>query len=550
MKHKIASLIVLGIVTCSLTACQNILSMFGIGGGNGGYSYRSIIPDVPTPRPGSTKAYASSLTYEDYAQNNLYPLSVTPSTGEAKLLVIPVWFNDSNSVIANDKKDLVRSDIQAAYFGSNEETGWRSVKTYYEEESHGALTLTGTVSDWYDARVSYMAYADDPEQHNTMQLVADATNWYFTNNSDNRNDYDCDNDGYMDGVMLIYAAPDYDVLKNNNATNLWAYCYWIQNDNTIRNNNTNPRVNAFFWASHDFMYGQEQLKNRTGYSTYKNGDTSVVNIDTHTYIHEMGHMFGLSDYYDYSAHQYKPAAGFSMQDNNVGGHDPFSSFALGWGKAYVPNESTIINLKKFATTGEMIVLTPQWNGHNSAFDEYLIIEYYDTDGLNGLDTTHHYMSASGKGYPKGSQEKGIRLWHVDARLLYSTSKNFSPSRISTTTDNGLGNKVTLLNSNTYVDGNKIKSDSDYVSPLARTDSKYASYNLLQMIHNNKNATHESRASLNNSDPLFKADDVFSMSEYGKQFVNQGKFNSDKELGFTFKVNALNKNYASITITKL
>ena len=53
--------------------------------------------------------------------------------GKANILVIPVWFTDSSNYILEDNKDNVREDIQTSYFGSNDETGWRSVKTYYED---------------------------------------------------------------------------------------------------------------------------------------------------------------------------------------------------------------------------------------------------------------------------------------------------------------------------------------------------------------------------------------------------------------------------------
>lgn len=63
----------------------------------------------------------------DYMENNVYALSATPSIGKAKLLVIPIWFTNSSKYIASDKKEQVRSDIETAYFGTEEETGWNSV---------------------------------------------------------------------------------------------------------------------------------------------------------------------------------------------------------------------------------------------------------------------------------------------------------------------------------------------------------------------------------------------------------------------------------------
>ena len=140
-------------------------------------------------------------------------------------------------------------------------------------------------------------------------MVTKAAKWYFDNNSsDSRRNYDKDGDGYLDGVMLIYGAPDYSCLENDNYSNLWAYCYWVQEES--EKNTTNPGSNAFFWASYDFMYSSDKSRTRTGKTNYGGGDTSHCNIDAHTYTHEMGHMFGLEDYYDYSG-QFQPAGGFS-----------------------------------------------------------------------------------------------------------------------------------------------------------------------------------------------------------------------------------------------
>lgn len=456
--------------------------------------------------------------------------------GSASILVIPIWFTDSGNYISNSGKENVRSDIQAAYFGTNEETGWRSVKTYYEEESHGALTFTGTVSEWYSCGQSSSYYATSSSR--TSSLVTTASNWYFTNHSsDARTNYDKDGDGYIDSVMLIYGAPDYGAAENSNS-NLWAYCFWIQN--TSVQNVGSPGANVYFWASYDFMYSESKSYQRTGKSSYGGGDTTHCSLDTHTYIHEMGHVFGLEDYYDYSG-QHNPAAGFSMQDNNVGSHDPFSSYALGWGKAYIPTETITIDLKPFQDTGEMILLSPNPDSNNSPFAEYLLLEYYTPLGLNKLDCDYkyHYPYA----YPQGPNARGIRLWHVDARLVKYNSYNGSYSL--TTNPPSQYNKVSMAMSNTYYDGS---IDDGYLSPLG---SSYYNYNILQLIRNNTSSNVNDI--LNNdlkSGDLFKAGSTFSMSTYNNQFVNSGKLNSNTNLGYTFTVNAIDQYRASITVTKL
>ena len=482
--------------------------------------------------------YAAS-TYKTLALQDT-TISYTPSDGEANILVIPVWFTDSNSYIASSNKSKIREDIQKAYFGTNTDTGWRSVKTYYEEESHGALTLTGTVSSWYEPGERSSKYGnDDDYTSNTRGLVRKATDWYFNNNpSVSRKSFDKDGDGYLDGVMLIYAAPDSQA-AHSSYENFWAYCYWVQ-DTSVKSVN-NPGANAFFWASYDFMYGSNKIYERTGIANGPHGgDTRNCNIDTHTYIHEMGHMYGLEDYYDYSG-QYNPAGGFSMQDFNVGGHDPYSSFALGWGKAYIPTKTITLNIKPFATSGEMILLAPSFNRYNSPFDEYLLLEYYTPTGLNQFDTTYQYGGNS-SGYPKGSQEVGIRVWHVDSRLFYYNDRY--QTSFTLTTNPNCGRDVHLAMSNTYYDSDG--KGSDYLSYLG---DGYYEYNQLQLIRNSTTANN-SPTDLFSTNSLFRMGSSFNMNTYKKQFKNQGKLNSNIDLGFSFTVNNTVADYATVTVTKL
>ena len=479
-----------------------------------------------------------TATYKDYAHNNAYGTCATPSTGTAKLLVIPIWFTDSDSYIAESNKETVRSDIQTAYFGTNEETGWRSVKTFYEEESIGNITLIGTVSEWYEVNKAASYYGSGNSATNrTTSLASSAADWYFNNHSgESRRDYDRDSDGYLDGVMLIYGYPDYSALRNS-YSNLWAYCFWVTGTaGTLMN----PKTNQYFWASYDFMYSAgSKASSRTGKSSKASGETDYCNIDAHTYIHEMGHMFGLEDYYDYSG-SYSPAGAFSMQDHNIGSHDAFSILALGWGKAYIPTETTTINLKPLTKTGEMILLTPSWNSFNSAFDEYLLLEYYTPDGVNEFDCLHQYG-----GYPQGPRASGIRLWHVDARLLYiNQDGNYSASQMTTNPNYDCYYGVLSAISNTY---NENNVDDDYLSPLGGT---YCNYNMLQIIHNNASIRTSKNSDNFSSSSLFVKGSSFSMSQFGKQFYNVGKFNSKIDLGFTFEVNNITSEYASITVTKI
>ena len=485
-----------------------------------------------------------SYTYTDYTEHSVYAIDNCPLQGSPKLLVFPVWFSDSSSFIAENKKETVRQDIQKAYFGTNEETGWRSVKTYYEELSGGKLSLTGTVTNWFSVSSSYKNYQKEQSgAEATNKLVASLTDQYFANHKEeSRSDYDYDNDGYLDGVMLIYAAPDYTNFSDYESKdyyNLWAYCYWLQKENTDK---SNPIPNVFFWASYDFMYSSSKAKTQTG-KEYANGETAYCNIDTHTYIHEMGHVLGLEDYYDYLGNQYTPAGGFSMQDYNVGSHDPYSVMALGWANPYIPTESMTITLRPFQASRDLILLSPNFNNSNSPFDEYLLLEYYTPTGLNEFDSTYKYGD-----YPLGPNASGIRLWHVDARLVYYASESSTPTSRNITTDLTKGIGITHAMSNSYEYNSSYYDDSDqsdYLSPLGKG---YYDYNLLQLIRNNSKETYRPSSTLSSSD-LFIQGDSFSMKSYSLQFVNSTKLNNGYTLGWSFNVKSISSNEATIELIK-
>ena len=474
-----------------------------------------------------------SQLYEDYSLHSYNNMGYTPSLGNPKLLIVPVWFTDSNKYITSDvKKENVRNDIIASYLGTNEQTGWRSVKTYYEELSQGRCKLNGTVTDWYSInKASTSFYSESQGFYATDSLIKSAADWYFTNNpNDSRSNYDTNGDGWLDGVIVIYGAPDYASMGNGNAGNMWAYTYHV-NTNVNRSTIQNPIPNPFFWASYDFMYDSDTARYRAG-SRYGTGDNSNCDIDSHTFIHEMGHMFGLDDYYDYGV-GYSPAGTFSMQDHNIGSHDPYSAMALGWSDPYVPEDSCELTIKDFQSSKELILLTPNWNKYSSPFDEYLLLELYSNTGLNEFDCAHSYG-----GYPTGPKGVGIRLWHVDSRLTYVVNNQYLSETLTT---NANKTDCMLAFSNTYPNS---QANAGYGSVLGED---YYEYNLNQLIRNNVSESHKTRSTLKYSD-LFKVNESFSMATYKSQFIKSTKLNSGLDLGWTFKVTDINDTKGNISAT--
>lgn len=484
--------------------------------------------------------------YKDYARNSYFTnYASTPAEGEIKLLIIPVWFEDSNTYIIDEQKKInVREDITKTYLGSNEEVGYRSVKTYYEEESGGKLTITGKVTNWYDTLAHSDNYKGDSSD--TKRLLESALSWAETHEGVNPADYDSDEDGYMDGVILVYARPDYQIMWESK-NNFWAYCGHNQSHSPSKDN---PVPGIYFWASYDFMYANydSYTIERTG-TRYGNGNTYRQILDTETFVHEMGHMFGLYDYYDYVG-SYSPAGTYTMQDENVSTHDPFSYIALNWVDPYIPTETCTLTIGDFATTHDVILLTPEWNEYDSAFDEYILLELYSLTGLNEYYKGDWFHGIE---LPNGV---GIRVWHVDARLVtfQGTSGHI--------TNNVEDSRVYKLADNSHAKISNFPTEQ-------RGSFLAANQNMLQLISHNPNTNHGllSRYNHFSNDDLFLENETFTMNAYKKQFINietgeyytdadtDIKLNNENELNWSFTVDDITtacdgSSMATITLNKL
>ena len=503
MKRKILPLFV---IVGSLSLC--------------GCSFFSIVGnDSVSPWEGSKQAL--TYTQKELSASHYYDNMVTmPTTGKPKLLVLPIVFTDSNDFINEEQKVTIKERLEKAAFGTNEEVGWYSISSFYKTESFGQCEIEGEVADWYQSSYRYGEVNSDL----TTTILNNAINNWKINNPTKVKDFDTNGDGYLDGVIAVYGGPNYGNIgkypPHRENKNMWAYTSWLSNTSNVES----PNGGVFIWASYDFM----DVDN-----------THDLKIDTHTYIHEMGHVFGLDDYYDY-AHKGEWAGSFSMQDYNVGGHDPYSLMALGWVQPYVPTYSTSITIHPFESSGDVILVSPDFSS-NSAFDEYLLVEMYSPTGTNERDSTYQY----GSQYPLGPTKAGIRIWHVDARLLKikessKRGKTVEYYNIVNTIDPNDGKYIVGPTNTTYVAG----ADTNAYCSLA---SDLYDYKLLELIRRNDYKAGLVKNAITNDD-LFKTGDSFTVSQYLGYFEG-GRFNNNSRVNWTIKVESLNDSQATITITK-
>jgi M6 family metalloprotease-like protein len=454
-------------------------------------------------------------TYHEFSKQYFYDYSFGDTTSKLNYLVVPIAFIDST-----EDTSTVIDDLNKVFNGTSEDTGWESVSSYFEQCSYGNLEISFTVApDWYQFNQNKRTMGTD-EGEQTEKAVKGALEWYKDNYSTTAGkEFDADKNGYVDGIILIYSEHNYYTSRKNSYPNFWAYMYSTQNDNA---NVNDPQANVFIWASYDFMYAEF-------------GGSKNLKLTPHTYIHEMGHMFGLDDYYDYNG-QSSFAGGFDMQDENSGDHNPYSKFALGWSKPYVVYGDSQITLTPSSLNESQSILIPigeYYNWNKTPFDEYILIDFYTPDGLNYFDTYKEYRD----NIKRGLDDYGIRIYHIDSRL-YSIG-------LFGDTYGYIGYADTYNADNYYVVAANNSTGGDYQTNIPEAQ-KYRLVHLLSASGTDRMANGNG---ISGSD-LFKEGSKFSQSTFSSYFANGTKMNNGTALGFEVEISSLSRNEATITITKL
>jgi len=465
---------------------------------------------------GLTSSAASSSLAPQYSQFsslvNVHDLGLSsgmhylPSTGEQKLLVIPIEMKGYESWATSSLK----TSIKKAFFGEKSETGWESLASFYRASSYGQLTLSGTVSDFYDCGLSPMDIQGSASGINDTSLIPllnGALSWYQGSTGSDLREFDNDKDGNIDGVWFLYACPDYSEDSSLGQT-FWAFTSWLGSAPSL----SAPTIDTFGWASTDFLF--------EGYGT--------AEVDAHTLIHETGHMMGLQDYYDYDGAA-NPMGRVDMMDNNIIDHNAWSKFNYGWVSPYVVDQPGTITLRPSVTSGDCLLLPSSsgWNG--TPFDEFLLLEYYTPEGVNEQDSLEGY---AGRPDLCGFSEKGIRIYHVDARLATKSSGG-----------NSYTNKIATA-----------KTSSSYTT-LAHSNSASqnlldSSYRLIQELDcTGKRDFASGKYSADNA-ILFQVGDTFSFADYSSSFPNRITLNDGGDIPYRISIDSLTEGGATLTIALL
>ncbi len=273
-----------------------------------------------------------------------------PCIGEARILVFYVDFKNGaenwpytvEAVESMFFSEKGKTDASIAY---SEEDSLRSV---YYRSSYGKVDITGDVYE-YETKYDTSYYADIPMVlDEVIEYYRDTINW---------NDYDGNNDGYIDGIYLI-------------ARNLHSF----GGPNTV-----------------------------TGYLNTV-GDKEICKacfLDSHdmfTVCHETCHMFGPADMYESVGVNPSGINTYCFMEEGYGDLPSPTKFVLGWldNVKFVDKDTAgKYELKSYSKSGDVLIIYPNGDETNR---NWIFVEYVTPEGNN----------------PQA--EEGLRVWKTQMNL--------------------------------------------------------------------------------------------------------------------------------------
>lgn len=470
---------------------------------------------------------------------------VLPSKGEVDVLLVPISFEDYP--FAANYKTILTSAFQ-----SEANSYFESVSSFYSKSSFGSLKLNfeiddalsaGTTESFVSSSYPYFASYGEAGYSLIPQLLMDRalSRYDSANGAGAHKRFDSDKDGFVDAIIFVYSAPD-----NSKEPSLgqygglfWNYCYRPYDGR--EGNPQDPVGFRYMWLSYSKLFA----------GVGKSSDIA----DAHIPIHETGHLFGLSDFYNQASSEgetRQPAGQLTMMANNVLDHDIYAKIALGWAKPILVEESTTIHLSPSQKNGQCLVLADDYNG--SGFDEFVVFELYTPTGLNVLDSRTPYPEWEGK--QTGYSLSGVRGYHVDSRLVYGAGYTGSNIRFQAEkymSDEQVKNFSSFDIKTVDYGGNPCKTQiSLSVNNSKKYDSSIAfgsGYEEVALIQAGKKATLTNTV-WSTDDDLFQTGDRFTLSDYSEFFPRKTKLNNGSPFPYEVSFDEVSENGATITVTRV
>lgn len=308
----------------------------------------------------------------------LAPAPKIQPSGNVNAIALLVEFTDNSSSVAPSFFDQL-------IFGSS----GSSVRVYYQEVSYGTLTIVTvdlpSSTGWYTAPQTYAYYANGnygwgAYPQNAQRLTEDVVN--LADPYVDFSQYDNDSDGFVDALFVIHAGPGAEFTGNPN--DIWSHQWSTVNPPLVDGVSvTTYSMEPEYWAS--------------------SGDMTIG-----VYCHELGHVFGLPDLYDYDGDSagvgdWSIMAYGSWNGTWPGGDSPAHFDA--WCRAElgfvtpvaitVNTPGVVVNSVEVTSTNSVYYV---WN-NGAANNEYFLVENRQQVGYDA------YLSGN-----------GLLIWHVDENM--------------------------------------------------------------------------------------------------------------------------------------
>lgn len=341
-----------------------------------------------------TRAGMQAAGYDAAAINSSAPPTARkglPTTGSPKVLTLLFDFADQRAPTAPSPADFAANLYGNGTTAAQAFAPFESMNRYYYRASEGLLNLSGNVLGWYNFpnnRSTYQPAAGatgTQENQAIFNMLKEAMNHYNTQGHDFAQ-YDNDNDGYIDAVTMMYTGN-----PGAWASFWWAYqwSFFVSDANTTTWDGKKVKKFVFQFVS----------KRGTGSTDY---DPKVM-------CHEMGHLLGLADYYDYTPDTAPKGGvgGLDMMDANKGNHNAFSRWIMDWITPTVvgsgaPVQRTLNASGDTTLQGDKAVVVFPSASVANPFSQFFVVENRQRIGN---DAGQSFMPSD-----------GLLIWHVDATL--------------------------------------------------------------------------------------------------------------------------------------
>ncbi|MBR6739472.1 MAG: Ig-like domain-containing protein [Clostridia bacterium] len=268
-----------------------------------------------------------------------------PVEGEGRIAVLLIDFPDA----PNDNPFATKEFYEDLYFnGAN--TNWGedySVSQFFFEQSHGRLSISGEVFDWYTARHE-QSYYDDRK----FELIVEAAEYHISKGAD-FSDFDGDGDGVIDGLIFHFSGE----YSDNDVSHPW---YNGRNLSTATS------------------FGQIGGVSLKSYIQIKEDATGTRSNLLDISCHELLHSLGMPDLYGRTTPFLTPITDI-MGETVVKELNPYTKLLLGWiDEAKVITEPTRgIRIDGNDDKGDLAIVTDEFDGF---LGEFWVVYYRQYEG--------------------------------------------------------------------------------------------------------------------------------------------------------------------------